>query len=409
MNNDELNGKIEKDEGKMSYDTKKGIVMGVMLTLIAILAVNTIRLGYKIWKNDYGYEAKAESIYNLMEEEYAGELDDEKIFDGMYTGMIALSTDKYSRYISKEDFESFKISTSGNYAGIGAKTSIDPDDYTIYILSVYQNSPAAKAGLETGDKILKVGEMTVSYDNFSEAIEKIRGEKGSDVVLTIKRGDNVFDITVTRDDVDVPTVGGTVLGNNIGYIKIDGFESVTYDQYKKVYDNLRKQNIKSLVIDLRNNPGGLLDIVSKIADDIIPEGVITYTEDKKGNKEYIKSAKGEIDIPVAVLVNENSASAAELLTAAIKDTGKGTVVGKNTYGKGVVQTTFPFKDGSAVKLTTSKYYTPKGVCIDGVGVAPDVEVDNPTDYEYTTLSSDSVECDTINDLQLKKAIEILDK
>lgn len=409
MNNDELNGKIEKDEGKMSYDTKKGIVMGVMLTLIAILAVNTIRLGYKIWKNDYGYEAKAESIYNLMEEEYAGELDDEKIFDGMYTGMIALSTDKYSRYISKEDFESFKISTSGNYAGIGAKTSIDPDDYTIYILSVYQNSPAAKAGLETGDKILKVGEMTVSYDNFSEAIEKIRGEKGSDVVLTIKRGDNVFDITVTRDDVDVPTVGGTVLDNNIGYIKIEGFESVTYDQYKKVYDNLRKQNIKSLVIDLRNNPGGLLDIVSKIADDIIPEGVITYTEDNKGNKEYIKSAKGEIDIPVAVLVNENSASAAELLTAAIKDTGKGTVVGKNTYGKGVVQTTFPFKDGSAVKLTTSKYYTPKGVCIDGVGVAPDVEVDNPTDYEYTTLSSDSVECDTINDLQLKKAIEILDK
>lgn len=409
MNNDELNEKIEKDEGKMSYDTKKGIVMGVMLTLIAILAVNTIRLGYKIWKNDYGYEAKAESIYNLMEEEYAGELDDEKIFDGMYTGMIALSTDKYSRYISKEDFESFKISTSGNYAGIGAKTSIDPDDYTIYILSVYQNSPAAKAGLETGDKILKVGEMTVSYDNFSEAIEKIRGEKGSDVVLTIKRGDNVFDITVTRDDVDVPTVGGTVLDNNIGYIKIEGFESVTYDQYKKVYDNLRKQNIKSLVIDLRNNPGGLLDIVSKIADDIIPEGVITYTEDKKGNKEYIKSAKGEIDIPVAVLVNENSASAAELLTAAIKDTGKGTVVGKNTYGKGVVQTTFPFKDGSAVKLTTSKYYTPKGVCIDGVGVAPDVEVDNPTDYEYTTLSSDSVECDTINDLQLKKAIEILDK
>ena len=276
-------------------------------------------------------------------------------------------------------------------------------------MSEYQNSTAAKAGLETGDKILKVGEMTVSYDNFSEAIEKIRGEKGSDVVLTIKRGDNVFDITVTRDDVDVPTVGGTVLDNNIGYIKIEGFESVTYDQYKKVYDNLRKQNIKSLVIDLRNNPGGLLDIVSKIADDIIPEGVITYTEDKKGNKEYIKSAKGEIDIPVAVLVNENSASAAELLTAAIKDTGKGTVVGKNTYGKGVVQTTFPFKDGSAVKLTTSKYYTPKGVCIDGVGVAPDVEVDNPTDYEYTTLSSDSVECDTINDLQLKKAIEILDK
>lgn len=207
----------------------------------------------------------------------------------------------------------------------------------------------------------------------------------------------------------MPTVGGTVINNSIGYIKIEGFESVTYDQYKAVYDNLRKQNIKSLIIDLRNNPGGLLDIVTKVADDIIPEGVITYTEDKNGEKEYINSTKGELDIPLVVLVNENSASASELLTAAIKDTNKGTIVGKNTYGKGVVQTTFPFKDGSAVKLTTAKYYTPKGVCIDGVGVAPDVVVDNSEGFVLNSLNSDKAECDTSNDAQLKKAIEILSK
>lgn len=409
MNNNEFNNETSNDE-HLSRDTKRGIVIGIMLTIIAMLAVHSVILAYNIWiKKDYNYEAKAKSIYNLMEKEYVGDIEKEKVFDGLYTGMLAFSTDKYSRYISKEDFESYKISTSGNYAGMGAKTTVDPDDYTILIYSVYKNSPAEKAGIKSGDKILKIDDKAVGYDNYYEAIDSIRGEKGKTIKLTVKRDNEVFDTNVVIDNIDVPTVGGTVLDNNIGYIKIEGFESVTYDQYKAVYENLRKQNIESLIIDLRNNPGGLLDIVSKIADDIIPEGVITYTEDKKGNKEYIKSTKGEIDIPLVVLVNENSASASELLTAAIKDTGKGTIIGKNTYGKGVVQTTFPFNDGSAVKLTTSKYYTPKGVCIDGVGVAPDIEVANSEDFEYTTLSSDSVECDLVNDTQLKKAVEVLEK
>ena len=408
MNNDELNDNLKTK--KMSSDTKKGIVIGIMSTIVVLLIFNIANLSYKIFiKKDYSYESKAKTIYNLMEDKYVGDLDNEKIFDGMYTGMVALATDKYSRYISKEDFDSYKISTSGNYAGIGCKTSIDADDYSIYIVSLYENSPASKAGLKPNDKIVKVNDVAVNYDNYDEAISNIRGEKGSKVTLTIKRGENVFNVDVTREDVDVPTVGGTVINNSIGYIKIEGFESVTYDQYKAVYDNLRKQNIKSLIIDLRNNPGGLLDIVTKVADDIIPEGVITYTEDKNGEKEYINSTKGELDIPLVVLVNENSASASELLTAAIKDTNKGTIVGKNTYGKGVVQTPFPFKDGSAVKLTTAKYYTPKGVCIDGVGVAPDVVVDNSEGFVLNSLNSDKAECDTSNDAQLKKAIEILSK
>lgn len=408
MNNEELKNKISK-EHYTSNDTKKGIVIGIILTITVMLAINSLFLAYKMWiKKDYNYESKAKAIYNLMESEYVGDLDKEDIFEGMFVGMVALSTDRYSRYISAEDFKAYQISTTGNYAGIGAKTSIDPDDYTICILSVYANSPAAKAGLQSGDKILKVEGEAVGYDNYEDAIEKIRGEKGTAVVLTIKRDEQIFDAEVTRDDVDVPTVGGAVLDNNIGYIKIEGFEAVTYDQYKAVYEDLRNQGITSLIIDLRNNPGGLLDTVSEIADDIIPEGIITYTEDKNGNRDYINSSEGELDIPLVVLVNENSASASELLTAAVKDTGKGTIIGKNTYGKGVVQTTFPFKDGSALKLTTSKYYTPNGVCIDGVGVAPDIEVDNPSDYEYTTLSSDKAECDLVNDTQLKKAVEILE-
>lgn len=408
MNNDDLNNSNQRE--KISSDTRKGIVIGIMISIMVLLVFNTVSLSYKIFiKKDYNYEAKAKAIYNLMNDQYVGNLENEKIFDGLYTGMVALATDKYSRYISKDDFESYKISTSGNYVGIGCKTSINVDDYSIYIVSLYEDSPASEAGLEPNDKILKVNNMAVNYDNYDQAISNIRGEEGSKVTLTIKRGEKIFDVDVTRKDVDVPTVGGTVIDNSIGYIKIEGFESVTYDQYKAVYDNLRKQNVKSLIIDLRNNPGGLLDIVAKIADDIIPEGVITYTEDKNGKKEYINSTKGEIDIPLVVLVNENSASASELLTAAIKDTQKGTVVGKNTYGKGVVQTTFPFKDGSAVKLTTAKYYTPKGVCIDGVGVAPDIVVDNTNDFVLESLNSDKAGCDTLNDVQLKKAVELLSK
>ncbi len=408
MNNDDLNHINERE--KISSDTRKGIVIGIMIAIMVLLVFNTVSLSYKIFiKKDYNYEAKAKAIYNLMNDQYVGNLENEKIFDGLYTGMVALATDKYSRYISKDDFESYKISTSGNYVGIGCKTSINVDDYSIYIVSLYEDSPASEAGLEPNDKILKVNNMAVNYDNYDQAISNIRGEEGSKVTLTIKRGEKIFDVDVTRKDVDVPTVGGTIIDNSIGYIKIEGFESVTYDQYKAVYDNLRKQNIKSLIIDLRNNPGGLLDIVTKIADDIVPEGVITYTEDKNGKKEYINSTKGEIDIPLVVLVNENSASASELLTAAIKDTQKGTVVGKNTYGKGVVQTTFPFKDGSAVKLTTAKYYTPKGVCIDGVGVAPDIVVDNTNDFVLESLNSDKASCDTLNDAQLKKAVELLSK
>ncbi|MDO5388416.1 MAG: S41 family peptidase [Clostridia bacterium] len=394
----------------MNNDTKKGVFFGILITIAAILVFNTAQIGYRtLIKKEINYETKEKTIYNLMKDNYVDDIDENEIYEGLYTGMVALATDKYSRYISAEDFESYKISTSGNYAGIGAKTSIDPDDYSIYIVSTYENSPAAKAGLKAGDKILKVDGTVVNYDNYSDAIDKIRGEEGTEITLTIKRGTETFDAKVTRGHVDVPTVGGTVLDNNIGYIKIEGFESVTYDQYKEVYEDLRDQGITSLIIDLRNNPGGLLDIVSEIADDIIPEGIITYTEDKNGKKEYIRSSQGELDIPLAVLVNENSASASELLTAAIKDTGKGIIIGKNTYGKGVVQTTLPLNDGSAVKLTTSKYYTPNGVCIDGKGIAPDIEVDNPTDYEYTTLSSNKVTCDTQNDKQLITAINELTK
>ncbi len=391
----------------MNRDTKKGILLGIFLTVSAVLIVNSALICYRTYiKKEINHETKAKTIMEIMDREYVGDIDKNDIYDGIYTGMVALSTDRYSRYISAEDYESYKINTEGNYVGIGVKTTIDPEDYSIYIYSVYENSPAADAGLMTGDRVIRVNDVPVSYENYDEAIALIRGEAGSSVKLSIKRGDDVSDKTVVRKDVNVPTAGGAMIDNDIGYIEIDGFEGVTYDQYTEAYNKLKAQGMKALVIDLRNNPGGLLDSVSKIADSIIPKGVITYTEDKEGNREYVYSEEGEADIPIAVIVNENSASAAELLTAAIKDTHKGTVVGKTTYGKGVVQTTFPLTDGSAVKLTTSKYYTPNGVCIDGEGVKPDVEMDNDG-YVHRTLTSSTAEYDIENDAQLKKAVEIL--
>lgn len=391
---------------------KKGILYGILMTIAIAMAVNAVYTGYKVFvRKDINYEAKAKTIYNIMEKNYVGDIDEKELFEGIYLGMLYKSADKYSTYISAEDYNDYKIKTSGNYVGIGALMNIDVNDYSIVINTVYEGSPSEKADIRPGDKLIEVEGTKVNYDNYADAVDMIRGEAGTKVKIKIFRSseNETYDKEVTREDIDQPTVAGAVIGDNIGYIAISGFESVTYDQYMEAYKSLRSQGIKALIIDLRENPGGLLETVAKIADEIIPEGTITYTEDKNGQKEYLKSAPNEIDIPLAVLVNEHSASAAELLTAAIKDTGKGVIIGKNTYGKGVVQTTFPLTDGSAVKLTTARYYTPKGVCIDGEGVAPDIEVEDPSGYELPVLSGTDAEYNTNLDTQLERAVEEMEK
>ncbi len=391
---------------------KKGVLYGILITVTIALAVNAVYTGYRVYvRKDINHEAKAKTIYELMEKNYVGDIDKDKIFEGIYLGMLYESTDKYSTYITAEDYSDYKIKTSGNYVGIGALMTIDINDYSIVVNTVYDGSPAAKAGICTGDKLIEVDGTKVNYDNYADAVDMIRGEVGTKVKIKIFRPTEnaTYDTEVTREDIDQPTVAGAVIDDNIGYIAISGFETVTYDQYMEIYKKLKSQGIKALIIDLRENPGGLLETVSKIADEIIPEGTITYTEDKNGEREYLKSAPNEIDIPLAVLVNEHSASASELLTAAIKDTGKGVIIGKNTYGKGVVQTTFPLTDGSAVKLTTARYYTPNGICIDGKGVAPDIEVEEPAGYELPVLSGTEAQYNTTYDTQLNRAVEEMKK
>ncbi len=396
----------------MNNEFKKGFLYGILTVIALAMAANAAYTCYRVYaKKDFGYEAKARTIYNIADKNYVGDIDEKKVFEGIYLGMLYDSTDKYSTYISAEDYEDYKIKTTGNYVGIGALMTIDANDYSIIVNTVYENSPAAASGLKPGDKLIEVEGKKVNYDNYADAVDMVRGKAGTAVKLKLFRpSDNTtYEADVTRADIDQPTVASAVIDENIGYIKLGGFESVTYDQYMNEYKKLRDQGISSLIIDLRDNPGGLLDVVAKIADELIPKGVITYTEDKNGKKEYINSAENEIDIPLVVLVNEHSASASELLTAAVKDTGKGTIIGKNTYGKGVVQTTFPLTDGSAVKLTTARYYTPKGECIDGKGVAPDIEVTNPADYELPVVAGTDADYNTEYDLQLKKAVEKLEQ
>ena len=390
-------------------DFLKGLIYGVIFTLIVSLVLNTGCILFRRFvTKEINYETKAKSIYKLMKNQYVGDIDKDKMFEGIYMGMLYDTTDKYSRYISKKEFESYKISTTGNYVGIGAVCSVHEDN-TMYIKAIYKGSGADEAGLKEGDEILKIDNTSVGYENYSEAIELIRGKENTQVNLIIYSPTTreTKDVKVTRKSISVPTVAHTVLKGDIGYIKISGFEEVTYEQYANAYNDLKKQGIKSLIIDLRDNPGGLVDSVAKVADDIIPKGIITYTEDKKEKKEYIYSKDGELDIPLVVLVNGGSASASELLSGAIQDTGKGTIVGENTYGKGVVQTTYSMNDGSAVKITTAKYYTPKGVCIDGIGIKPDVVVKSDKDYEPVIITSDKISCDEKNDKQLAKGIEIL--
>jgi carboxyl-terminal processing protease len=264
------------------------------------------------------------------------------------------------------------------------------------------DSPAEAAGFKANDIIYKVDGQSVQGMTLQEAVSLIRGEKGTSVVVTIYReGESGYlDIEVTRDEVKTQTVNTTMMDDGIGYLGITEFDSVTPDQFKKGMEELRSQDMKALIIDLRSNPGGVLSAVCEIAEELLPKGVIVYTIDRDGNRDdNLCSGEHEIDIPVVVLVNGYSASASEILSGAMKDYGKATLVGETTYGKGVVQRIFKFSDGTAVKLTISSYYTPNGTNINGVGIEPDVEIELDTEA-YAKDGTDN---------QLDKAVEILQK
>lgn len=384
----------------------KGVLFGIMLTVCVALCARSGMIIYRhTAKGEINYNTKAKLIYETLEKNYVGDIDKKDLYEGIYAGMVFTTTDRYSTYIPAEAYGDYKQSTLGEYVGIGVVVGVDEQE-NVVIKYVYENSGAEEAGVMAGDIITEAEGVSASYENYSDIVDIIKGVEGTTVKLKLYRTSQAMSLEkeVERRKVDTPTVSSAMLEDKIGYIRISQFEGVTYEQFKTAFDALNEQGMERLIVDVRNNPGGLLTSVSDILDEFLDEGVITYTEDKNKKREYVYSKAGGIEIPMVVLVNGSSASAAELFSAAVRDRGVATLVGENTYGKGVVQTTFPLTDGSAVKITTSKYYTPAGVCIDGVGVKPDCEIAANPDFQMTYLAKSKAEF-AENDIQLEKAIE----
>ena len=373
----------------------------ILKTIIAVLLIAIISslstLGliyYALGFNEKGFTNLMRFItaYRFIETKYVNDTDDVNLIDGAIDGMVKSLNDPHSNYLSPKMYKTLMEQTEGSFAGIGVVMGMD-NEQKIHIVGIMEDSPGQKAGLQEGDEILAVDGVSVKEMAFDEVAAHVRGEVGTNVVLTIMRNNTNQDITITRDNIKLKTVGHKMLDNNIGYIQIVSFSEDTANEFNDAYNDLKNQGMKALVLDLRNNPGGLLTTCVEIAQKLVPKGEIVSIVDKQGNKETYTSSLEAPEHPLVVLINKNSASASEILSGAIQDTKAGTIIGNTSYGKGSVQTILPMFEDDAVKLTIAKYYTPSGRSIDGIGITPDIEIN--LDENATT------------DTQLNKAIEIL--
>lgn len=373
----------------------------ILKTIIAVLLIAIISsistLGliyYALGFNEQGFSNLMRFItaYRFIETKYVNDTDDVKLIDGAIDGMVKSLNDPHSNYLSPKMYKTLMEQTEGSFAGIGVVMGMD-NEQKIHIVGIMENSPGQKAGLQEGDEILAVDGVPVTQMAFDEVAAHVRGQAGTDVVLTIMRDNANQDITITRDNIKLKTVGHKMLDNNIGYIQIVSFSEDTANEFNEAYNDLKNQGMKALVLDLRNNPGGLLTTCVEIAKKLVPKGEIVSIVDKQGNKETYSSSLEAPEYPLAVLINKNSASASEILSGAIQDTKAGTIIGNTSYGKGSVQTILPMFEDDAVKLTIAKYYTPSGRSIDGTGITPDIEI--------------NLDENATSDTQLNKALEVL--
>lgn len=377
----------------------KGALTGALLTLlvVSLAACGLQHINEGIISSDT--ETKLSYLKKLIDETYLHDIKEKDLNEGIYKGYVEGLGDQYSAYYDKKETKELSESLDGSFSGIGAVMTQDASSGVITITQVYDDSPAKKAGIKAGDILYRVEEKTVTGKDLDKVVSWIKGKKGTKVNLTLLRGTNSdkIKVTATRDVINVETVKYKVLENQIGYISISEFDSVTGAQFAKALKQLQKKNIGGLVVDLRNNPGGSLSTVCDILDSILPKGLIVYTKDKNGKKEeYTSDEKHRLNLPMSVLVNGQSASASEIFAGAVQDYGKAEIIGTQTYGKGVVQNLFDLKDGTCVKLTTSEYFTPKGRNIDGKGITPDVKIE----YKYNAK-------DPKADNQLDKAVSVV--
>ena len=352
----------------------RNIIIALLIAIFSSLSTLGV-IYYLLGFNQQGFFnlMRFVTAYRFIELKYVNQTDDINLIDGAIDGMVKSLGDPHSNYLSPKMYQSLKEQTQGSFAGIGVVMGMD-NNKNIKIVAVMEDSPGQKAGLAEGDQIIAVDGTPVTEMAFDEVATHVRGEPGTDVVLTIMRDGAQQDYTITRDNIKLKTVGHEMLDNNIGYIQIVSFSEDTAQEFMDAYTDLQNQGMQGLVLDLRNNPGGLLGACVDIAKNLVPKGDIVSIVDKDGNKEVYSSDLEQVQYPVAVLINKNSASASEILSGAIQDTKSGVIIGETSYGKGSVQTILPMMDDDAVKLTIAKYYTPSGRSIDGVGITPDIEV-----------------------------------
>lgn len=391
---------------------KKNIIITAAVTSVAVFILTTIfynlpvgRFVYSDISKFFGNTdfSKLMKMESVVDSDFMGEYNKTRLIDYAARGYASALGDEYTEYLDRDDYKAINDNLNGGYKGIGVK--ISEKNNKIYVYSVFENSPAAKAGVEVGDYVIAVDGKNYVSDNLLDVISDIRNTPvDGTVVLTIERNGEFKDIPVVCTDVEMDYVKSRIIKNSIGYIQIITFGNNVNEDFEKQINILKEQGITSLIIDLRSNPGGALDAVTEMCDILLPEGTITTVKDKNGKSEEYKSDKNELDMPICVLINSESASASEVMAGALKDFNKATLIGEKSFGKGVVQGIFDLGDGTGFKLTVAKYYTPSGVCIDGTGIEPDIEVKLPDGVVYADLE-EKPESDT----QLEAAVEYLGK
>ncbi|MDD4297542.1 MAG: S41 family peptidase, partial [Ruminiclostridium sp.] len=358
---------------------------------------------------EFSNEVSRENIINFnrvksyLMQSYYQDVDEDKLLEGAIRGMAEALEDPYTVYYTPEQMQNFTEQSSGSYVGIGVTVFMDENDL-LTVSETFANSPAKEVGMRNGDKIINVdGEDVTSIKDSDLIVQKIRGKPDTEVKITVYRPNinDYVNLQMVRRVINMVYIESKIINDNIGYVQLKLFDEDIAIDFASHVNDLIMSGAKGLIIDLRNNPGGSYTQVVAMADMLVPKGLIVYTEDRIGNRQEEMSDASELNMPMTVLINEYSASASEILSAAIKDYNKGTLIGKTTFGKGLVQSVVPLEGGAGVKFTISKYYTPSGICIHGIGVTPDIEIENDEQYKYYSVE----DIPEGEDKQLLRAIE----